>query len=89
MNNMKIQLNEIKRMQQLAGVINENEGIEDDIEQDLMNGEFESEEAQMEYLRGIIAFCQQKINELGQDGPEPTQQDIDDETAADQFDPER
>ena len=27
--------------------------------------------------------------ELKQDGPEPTQQDIDDETAADQFDPNR
>jgi hypothetical protein len=86
---MKIQLNEIRRMQQLAGVINENQGIEGDIEQDLMQGEFESEDAQIEYLQGIITFCQQKIDELGQDGPEPTQQDIDDETAADQFDPNR
>ena len=31
-------LHEIKRMQQLAGMINENEGIHNDIEQDLMNG---------------------------------------------------
>lgn len=69
---MKTQLNEIKRMQQLAGVINESqlnedEGIHSDIEQDLMNGEWESTENQIAYLQDIINFCQQKIAEIGQE----------------------
>ena len=64
---MKKQLNEIKRMQQLAGVIKEsqqlNEDIHDDIDQDLMNGDLDQEE-QIEYLRDIINYCQSKINEI-------------------------
>ena len=67
---MKTQLNETKRMQQLAGVINESqlnedEGIHSDIEQDLINGEWESTEDQIAYLQDIINFCQQKIAEIG------------------------
>jgi hypothetical protein len=69
---MKTQINETKRMQQLAGVINESqlnedEGIHSDIEQDLMNGEWESTEDQIAYLQDIINFCQQKIAEIGQE----------------------
>ena len=69
---MKIQINEIKRMQHLAGVINESqlnedEGIHSDIEQDLINGEWESTEDQIAYLQDIINFCQQKIAEIGQE----------------------
>ena len=69
---MKTQINETKRMQQLAGVINESqlnedEGIHSDIEQDLMNGEWESTEDQITYLQDIINFCQQKIAEIGQE----------------------
>ena len=59
---------ELKRIQQLAGVLKENYGIEDDIEQDLMNGEFESIDAQVEYLQSIISFCQNKIAELQANG---------------------
>ena len=55
---------EIQRMQHLAGVINENHGIENDIEQDLMNGGFEGADDQIEYLQSIIDFCQNKIAEL-------------------------
>ena len=58
------EMNETKRMQQLAGVINENMGIEDDIEQDLMNGGFEDADDQIEYLQSIITFCNNKIAEL-------------------------
>jgi putative cell wall-binding protein len=64
---MKKQLNEIKRMQQLAGLITESEyqpAIYNDIEQDLMNGGFESTEDQVEYLQDIIKFCQEKIKEI-------------------------
>ena len=57
---------ELKRIQQLAGVLKENYGIEDDIEQDLMNGEFESEQEQIEYLQGIIDFCQEQIASLSE-----------------------
>jgi hypothetical protein len=58
------EMNETKRMQQLAGVINENQGIENDIEQDLMNGGFEGADDQIEYLQSIITFCNNKIAEL-------------------------
>ena len=46
--------------------INENSesGIYKDIEDDLMNGEFESEQEQIEYLQGIIDFCQEQIASL-------------------------
>jgi hypothetical protein len=64
---MKKQINEIKRMQKLAGVIKEsqqlNEDIHDDIDQDLMNGDLD-QEGQIEYLRDIINYCQSKINEI-------------------------
>jgi hypothetical protein len=59
---------ELKRIQQLAGILKENYGIEDDIEQDLMNGEFESVDGQVEYLQSIINFCQNKIAELQANG---------------------
>ena len=59
---------ELKRIQQLAGVLKENDGIEDDIEQDLMHGEFESVEDQVGYLQNIINFCQNKIAELQANG---------------------
>ena len=61
-------MNELKRMQQLAGMIKENQGIEADIEQDLMQGEFESADGQIEYLQGIIDFCNNKIAELQANG---------------------
>jgi len=63
---MKQPLNEeFRKMQKLAG-INENSesGIYKDIEDDLMNGEFESEQEQIEYLQGIIDFCQKQIASL-------------------------
>ena len=63
---MKKPLNEeFLKMQKLAG-INENDepGIYKDIEDDLMNGEFESEQEQIEYLQGIIDFCQEQIASL-------------------------
>ena len=70
---MKTQIKELKRIQQLAGILNESqlneeEGIHYDIEQDLFQGEFESVEDKIDYLQDIINFCQQKINELGQEG---------------------
>jgi hypothetical protein len=46
------------------GIVNENQGIENDIEQDLMQGDFESTDAQIEYLQSIITFCNNKIAEL-------------------------
>jgi hypothetical protein len=45
-------------------MVNENQGIEYDIEQDLMQGEFESTDAQVAYLQSIITFCNNKIAEL-------------------------
>jgi len=48
----------------LKNSINENYGIENDIEQDLMNGGFEDADDQIEYLQSIIDFCQNKIAEL-------------------------
>jgi len=63
---MKQPLNEqFKRMQRIAG-LNENSesDIYKDIEDDLMHGEFESEQEQIEYLQGIIDFCQEQIASL-------------------------
>jgi hypothetical protein len=40
------------------------EDIFDDIESDMMEGDFESQEAQIAYLKEIISFCQSKINEI-------------------------
>ncbi len=59
---------EFRKMQKLAG-INENKepGIYKDIEDDLMHGEFESEQEQIEYLEDIISFCQGKIASLSED----------------------
>jgi len=65
---MKQQLNEIKRIQELAGILNEADGIENDIEQDLMQGDFEDVEGQIEYLQEIISFCERKIAELQANG---------------------
>ena len=48
--------------------LNEGDNIENDIEQDLMQGEFESTEDQVEYLQSIINFCQNKIAELQANG---------------------
>jgi hypothetical protein len=62
------EMNETKRMQHLAGMINENYGIENDIEQDLMNGGFEGADDQIEYLQSIITFCNNKIAELQANG---------------------
>jgi len=59
---------QLKRLQELAGVIKENDGIENDIEQDLMHGGFEDVEGQIGYLQNIIEFCQNKIAELQANG---------------------
>ena len=123
------QLNEIKRMQQLAGIINENQVTEDangmsdpeaaasivaqkystelELDKDFENKAIRlagkemiasgmSKVAVGNLLSGYGPFedwfsdyITALAKELKQDGPEPTQQDIDDETAADQFDPNR
>ena len=57
-------LDKVKSLEIEEGMVNENYGIENDIEQDLMQGEFESTDAQVEYLQSIIDFCQNKIAEL-------------------------
>ena len=62
------EMNELKRIQQLAGMIKEEYSIENDIEQDLMQGEFEDADGQIEYLQSIIDFCQNKIAELQANG---------------------
>jgi putative methionine-R-sulfoxide reductase with GAF domain len=64
------EMNETKRMQQLAGMLNENDqpGIYFDIEQDLMHGEFESIDDQVNYLQDVINFCNDKIAELQANG---------------------
>jgi archaellum component FlaC len=62
------EMNELKRIQQLAGMIKEEYSIENDIEQDLMQGEFEGVDGQIEYLQSIIDFCQNKIAELQANG---------------------
>ena len=41
-----------------------NEDIFDNIESDMMEGGFESQEEQIEYLKEIISYCQSKINEI-------------------------
>jgi len=59
---------EFRKMQKLAGINENNEpGIYKDIEDDLMHGEFESEQEQIEYLEDIISFCQGKIASLSED----------------------
>jgi len=58
------EMNELKRIQQLAGMVNENQGIEHDIDQDLMHGEFKNSKAKIKYLQSIIKFCNNKIAEL-------------------------
>lgn len=56
---------EFRKMQKLAGINENNEpGIYADIEGDLMSGEFESRQQQIEYLQDIINFCQEKIANL-------------------------
>jgi hypothetical protein len=72
---MKKLINETKRMQQLAGLIiesqlNEDESdIQDDIKQDLMNGDFESTEDQITYLQDIISFCNMTIDGIKNEYP--------------------
>lgn len=64
---MKQQINKIKRMQQLAGVIKETllkEDIIDDIEDDLLQGDFEDKQGQIEYLQYVIEYCQERITKL-------------------------
>ena len=64
---MKQSINEIKRMQQLAGVIKETllkEDIIDDIEDDLLQGDFEDKQGQIEYLQYVIEHCQERIARL-------------------------
>jgi hypothetical protein len=66
---MKKPINEIKRMQQLAGIdINFKkllkEDITDDINNDLAYAEFEDEQGRIEYLQGIIEYCQELIKEI-------------------------
>jgi hypothetical protein len=48
--------------------LNEGSNIEYDIEQDLMQGEFESTDDQIAYLQSIIDFCNNKIAELQANG---------------------
>ena len=48
--------------------LNEGSNIEYDIEQDLMQGEFESTDDQIVYLQNIIDFCNNKIAELQANG---------------------
>ena len=48
--------------------LNEGDNIENDIEQDLMQGEFKSVNGQIEYLQSIIDFCNNKIAELQANG---------------------
>ena len=48
--------------------LNEGDSIENDIEQDLMQGEFESTDDQIAYLQSIIDFCNNKIAELQANG---------------------
>lgn len=76
---MKQNINEIKKMQRIAGMITESEyqesmmseetevGINNDIEQDLMQGDFDSVEDKIAYLKDIIEFCQKKIQEISAD----------------------
>jgi len=52
----------------LESVVKEEYGIENDIEQDLINSDFEGADDQIEYLKSIIDFCQNKIAELQANG---------------------
>jgi hypothetical protein len=66
---MKQQINETKRMQQLAGILKENlnilrEDIEDDIDDDLLSGDFENKEDQIAYLEYVIEHCQKLIKQI-------------------------
>ena len=100
-------MNELKRMQQLAGVINESQINEEAVPaaqwksalinfiQTNLTEDIAELDILNEVLREIIADNEEELSDpanqdyLGQDGPEPTQQELDDETAADQFDPNR
>jgi hypothetical protein len=64
----KLEQIDIDSIELQESVVNENQGIEADIEQDLMQGEFESTDDQVEYLQSIIAFCNNKIAELQANG---------------------
>jgi hypothetical protein len=60
---------QLKRMQQLAGMVNENqdilrEDIEDDIDDDLLNGDFKNKEDQIAYLEYVIEHCQKLIKQI-------------------------
>jgi hypothetical protein len=58
---------EFRKMQKLAGINENNEydsDIYNDIEADLAEGGFESKQEQIDYLQGIIDFCQEKIASL-------------------------
>jgi hypothetical protein len=113
---MKIQLNEIRRMQQLAGILNEaggygfKEGNPEDIDWIV---QYRREPAFKQAFSPRERYSMDPLNDdelrlylkanLDRDDMEdakaymeqlmgygePTQQDIDDETAADQFDPNR
>jgi hypothetical protein len=64
---MKQQINEIKRMQQLAGVITKsqlNEDIIDDIDDDLIYGDFKDKQDQIGYLEFVIEHCQKLIRQI-------------------------
>ena len=66
---MKQQINETKRMQQLAGILKENlnilrEDIEDDIDDDLLSGDFRDKQDQIEYLKYVIEHCQKLIKQI-------------------------
>jgi hypothetical protein len=64
----KLEQIDIDSIELQESVVNENQGIEADIEQDLMQGEFESADDQIEYLQSIIDFCNNKIAELQANG---------------------
>jgi hypothetical protein len=64
---MKQQINEIKRLQQLAGVITKsqlNEDIIDDIDDDLIYGDFKDKQDQIGYLEFVIEHCQKLIRQI-------------------------
>lgn len=56
------EMNETKRMQQLAGMIKED--IEDDIDDDLLSGNFKDKQDQIEYLKYVIEHCQKLIQQI-------------------------
>jgi hypothetical protein len=64
---MKKPINEIRRMQQLAGVITKsqlNEDIIDDIDDDLIYGDFKDKQDQIGYLEFVIEHCQKLIRQI-------------------------